>query len=114
LIYFFGVWALVQAALSAHFVLEMFDCIRNVNVAPCNLRFPQGAIENLPRRADERSAAEIFAVTRLLANEHEARVCSSLTGHHVCRKLIQGTASTACLRAAQLSKRADRYASTQY
>src|SRR5207244_6109867 len=62
---------LVDAALSLRRVLEMLDRIRDVDELAIDPRFFKRAVEQPPRRPDERPALKILLVTGLLADEHQ-------------------------------------------
>src|SRR5258705_12701863 len=62
---------LVNPALAARLPFEMLDHVRHVNALAVDAGFFERPIEELARRADERTARDIFLIARLLANEHD-------------------------------------------
>src|SRR5262249_34277264 len=75
---FVGVGTLVQPALAAHLMLEMLHRIGNENLRARNSRLCQRAVEDPPRRTDERLAAEVLLVAGLLADEHDVSGSAAL------------------------------------
>jgi len=68
-------WCLVDAALRTRVLcpLEVLDGVREVEVIAIDACCIERAIEDFPRRANERMALSLFDVARLLADHHHAR-----------------------------------------
>ena len=77
---FVGVGTLVQTALAAHLVLEMLHRVGDENLRAGDLRFRQGAVEDLPGGRDERLAGKVFLVAGLLAHQHQVRMAAPFAG----------------------------------
>jgi hypothetical protein len=72
-------WLFMQPSLAAKFPLEVLDRICNVNrVAIYSCLFHAG-VQKFPRWSDERLSGLVFLISRLFADEHDRRVCGSLS-----------------------------------
>ena len=60
----------MDAALPALFEFEVFDRVRNIDLAPVDGGIAKRTVEQLARRSDKRVPLQVFFVSRLLAN-HE-------------------------------------------
>src|SRR5438105_8353415 len=89
-------------ALLAPLPLEVLHGIRDVHVAALDPRFLEGAIEQLPRRTDERVASAILLVARLLADDHHAGILRSLAKDWLRSERPDTTATAGHRRVAQL------------
>jgi uncharacterized protein YecE (DUF72 family) len=63
--------------------------VRDVDRLAVDARVVQRAVEQPPRRADERSPCEVLAVARLLADEHDVGVPVALAEHRLRAELVQ-------------------------
>ena len=104
---FVGVGTLVQAALAAHLVLEMLHRVGDENLRAGDLRFRQGAVEDLAGGPDERLAGKVFLVAGLLAHQHQVRMAAPFAGDRLGCILIQRTARAGVLGLGQLRQRLD-------
>ena len=59
--------------LAARLVVEMLDRVGDVHGVAVDRRAIESAVEDPPRRSDERMSFAILAVARLLADEKDAR-----------------------------------------
>jgi hypothetical protein len=82
-----GVRALVQPALAARLKFEMLDRVGHVDSPPIDAGILERLIQELARRADERTAGKILPVPRLLADQHDLPVRRPLPEHGLSRIL---------------------------
>ena len=68
-----GVRLLVDAPLAARLPLEVLDDVGDVDLRAVDPRLRERPIEQRAGRTDERMAAQILGVARLLADEHQRR-----------------------------------------
>src|SRR5688572_5468697 len=61
---------LVDAALPTWFPLEVLDDVADVDLCAVDAGLVESAIEKLPRGTDKGSSLEVFAISRLFADEH--------------------------------------------
>src|SRR4029078_241901 len=76
---------LVDAALPALAYVEVFDGVRDVEVASIETPFRHQRIQQLPGWADERPAGEIFVVAGLLTHQRHRRAGAALAEEHPAR-----------------------------
>src|SRR4030095_9124341 len=69
--------------------LEVLDDVRDVQLAPVHVRPGQGLVEEPAGRADEGPATQVFLVSRLLADEDDARRSLALTKDGLGRPLVE-------------------------
>jgi len=98
----------VDAPSAAQLELEMLDGIGDVDLAPIDAQLREGPLEELPGRADERAAAQIFLVAGLLADEHEAGPRGAFAGHRLRRLFAERAVAAAFERSAQVRQRRRR------
>jgi hypothetical protein len=67
----------VHAALAARLPLEVLDRVGDIDDLAPDARLVERAVQHLAGGADERGAAQVLLVARLLADEHQARVARS-------------------------------------
>ena len=82
----------MDTALAALFMLEMLHDIRHEDVAPVEIAFLQGAIQEAARGSYKRTAGTVFLVAGLLAYQHDRRRRGPLTDNALCRVNIQRAA----------------------
>src|SRR5262249_41714177 len=69
--------------------LEVLHHVRNVHDLAIDAGLGERAIEELPRRPDERMAREILGVSRLLAHQHDLRMTRPLAEHRLRRVPVE-------------------------
>src|SRR5439155_18349610 len=96
----------------ARLPLEVLDDVRDVGVAAVDPGVLEGAVEELPGRADERPAGEVLLVAGLLADEHQAGRLAPLAEDGLGRSLpeVAALAGGGCL-AQPLERRRLRHVS---
>ena len=82
---------LVQPTLAAQQPLEMLHDIGHEYAAPVYSRIDKRPIEQLACRPDEWVSLHVLLVARLFTDQHEARVCGSLTEYRLGGVLPQRT-----------------------
>ena len=97
---------LVDAALAAQLELEVLDRVGQVEriARPAELR--ESTVEKLAGGPDERAAMQVFVITGLLANQHQAGAQRPFAGHRLGRAGADRARSTTLGRVAQCRERA--------
>jgi hypothetical protein len=95
----------VDAALAAFDELEMFDRVRDIDVARIDPGVMHRSMQKLPGGSDERMTLAIFAIARLLADEHHARVRRPFAEDRLRCEFIQVASATMLRRLAQALER---------
>lgn len=72
----------------------MLHGIRDVHLLPVNAGIVESAIQEFPRRADERLPRTVLLVAGLFAHQHQSGVGAPLTKHSLCGVQVQITALT--------------------
>jgi hypothetical protein len=105
-----GVRRLVQPSLAACVArpLEMLDRVGEVDVFPVDARGLERAIEEFPRRSDERTSGDIFDVAGCFADDHESRAARTLAKHGLGGVLVEVASATPIGRGAKLRERRPR------
>src|SRR5262245_13594222 len=85
----------------------MLDRIGDEHLRARNSRLCQRAVEDAPRRADERLAAEILLVAGLLADEHDVSGSAALARHRLRCVLVERAARARVLGLGKLRERID-------
>lgn len=80
---------LVQAPLAAADPAEVFDGVRDVDAGAVDPGLTERLVEQPAGRADERFAAQVLLVARLLAHEHDPRMPVALPENGLRRVLPQ-------------------------
>src|SRR5262249_51708792 len=91
-----GPWRLVNAALAALLELEVLDRVGDVKLLARQTGLGERLVEDLARGPDERRTLKIFLVSRLLADEHDARVGCAATEHGLGRGAVEIAALAVC------------------
>src|SRR5205085_638667 len=65
-------WLLMQPPLATLFEFEVFHRVGHVRLRARDARILQRAIQNPPRRSDERTPLQVLIIARLFAYEHYA------------------------------------------
>src|SRR6266487_2506338 len=86
-------WSLVNPSLAALFTLpfEVLDDVRDVDLAAVNPRLGHGIVKEPAGRPDEGTAAHVFFVSRLFADEDDSRGSLAFTKHGLGRPLVEVT-----------------------
>jgi hypothetical protein len=79
----------VEAALAACLPLEVLDRVREIHVAPLDLRVGERLVEDASGRSDERVAGEVLAVAGLLAHQHHAGRRRAFPEHGLRRPTVE-------------------------
>ena len=74
----------------------MLDDIRDVDVIPRDPRLLEPAVEQPPRRTDERMTLDVLPIARLLADEHHLGLADALA-HDGLRRALPQLAGAAIL-----------------
>ena len=69
----------MEPSLSSFLKLEVLHCVGHIRRGAVNPYFLQGPIQQPSRRTDERLAAPVFFVTRLLSDEYNRRRTRTLS-----------------------------------
>src|SRR5581483_557648 len=104
-----GIRLLVNAPLPARFPLEMLHDVRDVHTAAIDARLVERFVEKAARRSDEGAACEIFAIARLLADQHDGRALPALAEDGLCAELVEIAGGAAGSRRPQLRNRWPRW-----
>lgn len=91
----------MDATLPARLPFEVLDRVRDINRGPVDAGFLERAIEELPGRADERLAAQVFLIARLFAEQHERGLLRTFAKHSLGRILVKRAGGAALGRFAQ-------------
>ena len=91
----------MQPPLAALLELEVLHDVRQVDLVAVDADLLERAVELASRRAHERPAGAILAVTRLLADEHHPRAFESLPEDRLGRVAPEVTALALGRRLAQ-------------
>src|SRR5262245_44594813 len=89
---FMSIRALVQAALAAHLMFEVFDRIGDEHILALDAGLLQRLIQEAAGRTDKWATGEILLVAWLLADQHQTRMCSPLARHNLGGELIERAA----------------------
>src|SRR5215831_13816628 len=69
----------MDSAVTFRYPFEVFHYIGNVGLLTINTSLNKGAIEQLPRRTNERFPNPILLIAGLFANEHDLRMTPAFT-----------------------------------
>src|SRR3954447_21395965 len=94
---FVGIRALVQAALAAHLMLEVFDRIGDEHILAHDAGTFQSLVQETTRRANKWVPGQIFLVARLLADHHQTRMRPAFAGYNLRGELVERAARTSRL-----------------
>jgi hypothetical protein len=83
---------LMDAALAARHILEVFDRIRDIHQRTVNAGLGKSAIEDATGRSHERSALQIFLIAGLLADEHDGAGYGPLAEHRLHAETVERAA----------------------
>ena len=94
---------------------KMLHRVCQINIRSIHPGFRQRAIQNLSCRPDKRPPGAIFRISRLFADQHNARVTKSFAKHRL-RRMLKQLASFASLdrftQLAQISTRRNKRSSS--
>jgi hypothetical protein len=79
----------MDTALAAFNELEVFDRVSDVDVLTIDASLNESAVEDAAGGSDEGFAGAVFDVSRLFADEHDARVSGPFTENSLRCELIQ-------------------------
>ena len=96
---------LVQALLAAWGEFEMFDCIGQPDLGGVDAGQGHGLPQHLPRRSDERAPFQIFAITRLLAHDHQRGIGCTFAPNGLRGGFTQATATASGGRQLRIMQR---------
>ena len=83
----------MQPSLASFFELEVFDCVGDVHRVAVDAGGSERLVENAPRRSDEGVPCEILCISRLFADEDDARVGRALAENRLRRIPVEVAAA---------------------
>jgi hypothetical protein len=86
-------------------VLEVLHCVGDEDVRPHNAGLFQGFVQEATRGADERATRQVFLVSRLLSDQHQAGMRAALAGHYLGGELVKRAAGAVGFLGPKLRKR---------
>jgi len=92
------IWGFMEATLRPRILcpLEVLDGVREVQVIAIDARRVERAIEDFPRRADERVPRALLDVARLLADHHHAGPARTFAEHRLTAREQVAAATSLC------------------
>src|SRR5687768_10113564 len=98
----------MNAAFPARLPFEVLHNVRDIDLRAIDAGFVESAIEKLSSRTNKGSSLEVFAISWLLANEHDRRAGTPFTEYRLCSGLPERARSAAGGNGSQLRQRWSR------